>query len=68
MQKGLFLEKHHNMEFSEFELTNYGSYCQPPSIVIELFAEIVVKCEVKPDEDVKASTSIAVVKINIIQI
>ena len=44
------------------------SYCQSPSVVIELFAEIVVKCEVKPDEDVKASTSIAVVKMYIIQI
>ena len=56
MQKGVFLGKHHNMEFAEFEWRNYRSYCQPPSVVIELFAEIVVKCEGKPDEDVKAFT------------
>ena len=41
------------------------SYCQSPSVVIELFAEIVVKCEVKPDEDVNTFTSIAVLKIHI---
>ena len=52
MEKDVFLGKHHNMEFVESELRNYRGYCQPPSVVIELFAEIVVKCEVKPDEDV----------------
>ena len=41
------------MEFVESELRNYRSYCQPPSVVVEFFAEIVVKCERKPDEDVK---------------
>ena len=51
MQKGVFLGKYHNIEFVEFELRNYRSYCQPPSVVIELFAEIVVKCEVKPDKE-----------------
>ena len=52
MQKDVFLGKYHNIEFVESELRNYRSYCQPPSVVIELFAETVVKCEVKPDEDV----------------
>ena len=51
MQKGVFLGKYHNIEFVEFELRNYRSYCQPPSVAIELFAEIVVKCEVKPDKE-----------------
>ena len=32
--------------------------------MIKLFAERTVKCEVKPDEDVKAFTSIAVVKMS----
>ena len=68
MRKGIFLGKHHNMEFAEFESTNYRSYCQPPSVVIELFVEIFAKCEGKPDEDVKAFTLIAVVKMYIIQI
>ena len=31
-------------------------------VVIELFAEIVAKCELKPDGDVKAFTSITIVK------
>ena len=53
------------MDFVEFELRNYGSYCHPPSVVIELFAEIVMKSEVKPDKDVKAFTSIAIVKMYI---
>ena len=52
------------MEIVKFELRNYWSYCQPPSVVIELLAKIVVKCEVKPDEDVKAFTSIAIVKMH----
>ena len=68
MQKGVFLGKHHNMEFVEFESRNYRSCCHPPNVLIELFAEIVVKCEGKTDEDVKAFTSIAVVKMYIIQI
>ena len=52
------------MEFVEFELRNYyRSYCQTPIVVIEMFAEIIVKCEVKPDEDVKTFTSIAVFKM-----
>ena len=38
------------------------------SVVKELFAEIVVKCEVKPDEDVKVFASIAAVEMYIIQI
>ena len=67
MQKGVFLGKHHNMEFAEFESRNYRSYCQPPSVVIELFAETVVKCEGKPDEEVKTFTLMAVVKMYIIQ-
>ena len=53
------------MEFVEFELRNYMSYCQPPSVVIELFTEIAVKHELKPDKDVKAFTSIAIVKMYI---
>ena len=53
------------MEFVEFEFRNYKSYCQPPRIVIELFAEIVVKCELKPNEDVKVFTSITIVKMYI---
>ena len=57
------LGKHYNMEFVEFEFRNYRSYCQPPSVVIELFAEIVVKCELKPNEDVKVFTSITIVKM-----
>ena len=51
MQKGVFLGKHQNMEFVEFELRNYWNYCQPSSVVIESFAEIVVKYEMKPDQD-----------------
>ena len=47
------------MEFVESELRNYRSYCQPPSAVSELFPEIVVKYEGKPDEDVKAFTTIS---------
>ena len=58
MQKGVFFGKHHNMEFVEFELRNYRRHCQPPGVVMELFAKIVVKFELKPDEDVKAFTSI----------
>ena len=50
------------MEFVEFELRNYTSYCQPPSVVIELFTEIVVKYELKADKDLKAFTSIAIFK------
>ena len=46
------------MEFVEFELRNYRSYCQSPSVVTELLAEIVVKSEVKTDEDVKVFISI----------
>ena len=53
------------MEFLEFELRNYRSYCQPPSVLIELFTEIVVKCELKPDEDVKPFTSTIITKIHI---
>ena len=60
---GVFLGKHHNVEFVEFELRNYRSYCQRPSVVIELLAEIVVTCELKLHEDVKAFTSIAIVKM-----
>ena len=56
------------MEFVEFELRNYRSYCQPSSVVIELFADIVVKCELKPDEDVKAFTSITITKMYIQQL
>ena len=58
MQKGVFLRKRHNMEFVEFELRNYRSYCQSPSVVTELLAEIVVKSEVKTDEDLKVFISI----------
>ena len=29
----------------------------------ELFAEVVVKCELKPDEDVKAFTSVTIAKM-----
>ena len=36
------------MEFVEFELRSFRSYCQPSSVVIELFVKIVVK----PDEEV----------------
>ena len=36
-----------------------------PSVVIGLFAEIVVKCELKPDEHVKAFISITIVKMYI---
>ena len=53
------------MEFVEFELRNYRSYSHSPSVMIELFAETVVKCEFKPDEDVKAFTSITIVKMYI---
>ena len=49
-----FLSKTHNAEFVEFELKNYRSYCQPHSVLIKLFAEVFVECEVKPDEDIKA--------------
>ena len=52
------------MEIVKFELRNCWSYCQPPSVVIELLAKIVVKCEVKPDEDARACTSIAIVKMH----
>ena len=34
-------------------------------VAIELFAEIVLKCELKPDEDVKAFKSITIVKMYI---
>ena len=53
------------MEFVEFELRNYRSYSQPPSVMIELFTEIVKKCGFKPDEDVKAFTSITIFKMYI---
>ena len=47
------------MEFVEFQLRNYRmELCQPPSVVIELFAETIARCDVKPDKDVKAFTSI----------
>ena len=59
-EEEVFLRKHHNVEF---ELRNYRSYCQPPNVVIKLFAEIFVECEVKPDEDVKAFKSMANVKM-----
>ena len=48
------MRKSHSVEFVEFELKNYRSYCQPLSVVIKLFAEIFVECEVKSDEDIKA--------------
>ena len=48
------MSKTHNVEFVEFELKNYRSYCQPHSVLIKLFAEVFVECEVKPDEDIKA--------------
>ena len=42
--------KHHNLEFAEFELRRFiGAILNHPSM-IDFFAEIVVKCEVKPDE------------------
>ena len=56
------------MEFEEFELRYYRSYYHPPSVVMELFAEIVVKCEGTPDEDVKAFTSIIITKMYIQQV
>ena len=46
------------MFFSAFELRNsIGAILNNPA-VIELFAEIVVKCEVKPDEDICKSIQI----------
>ena len=47
-----FLRKHHNLELANFELRNFiGAILDHPT-VIEFFREIVVKCEVKPDEDI----------------
>ena len=51
-----FLGKHHNLEFLEFELRDYKSYSRSPSYV---------KCEMKPDEYIKAFTLNTFVKMYI---
>ena len=44
--------KHHSLERVEFEFRNFiGAILDYPA-VIEFFPEIVVKCELKPDEDI----------------
>ena len=53
------------MELAELELTNFtGTILDNPALA-EFFPEIVVKCEVKPDEDIyiKTFTLQAIVKI-----
>ena len=45
----VFLGKHHNLEFAEFELMNFVGAILNHSAVIEFSAEIVAKkCEVTP--------------------
>ena len=58
------------MEPAELELTNFiGTILDNPALE-EFFPEIVVKCEVKPDEDIyiKTFTLQAIVKIYIMLI
>ena len=57
-----FLRKHQNLEQVK-ELQELFSTTE--LVVIELFAEIVAKCKVKPDEGIKTFTLKAMVKMYI---